>query len=188
MADDIKISKSKAAVIVVDIQDFFAQSCYQGDRVLRNSTALALAANDLGVPVLATEQRPDVFGKTPEEIRKCLTMPPVNKTVFSACQVPSITTLLKKEKKSQMIVCGFETHICVQQTCLDALDKGFDVYLVHDACGAFTKELHEIGLKRCEIAGTIPASAESVIFELVGDASSPAFKKLLPLIKSLRAK
>lgn len=188
MSNDILISKSKAAVVVVDVQDFFSKSCYQGDRVIRNSATLAFAAHELGVPVLATEQRPDVFGKTPDEICKCLIMPPVTKSVFSVCRVPEISLKLKDEKRSQLIVCGFESHICVQQTCLDALDRGFDVYLVHDACSAFTQESHEIGIKRCEIAGTVPASTESIIFELIGDASSPSFKKLLPLIKSLRSR
>jgi len=85
--------------------------------------------------------------------------------------------------RDQLVVGGVESHICVCQTVLGALEKGYDVHVVTDAVGSRTDENYRVGLARMERAGAHLSSAEMAIYELLGRSDGEAFKKMLPLIK-----
>ena len=81
-----------------------------------------------------------------------------------------------------MIVCGIETHICIQQTVLDCLQKGFEVILVSDAMSSRNREDHEIALKRMIQSGATLTTTESIIFELCKTADRKEFKEIRNII------
>ena len=83
-----------------------------------------------------------------------------------------------------MIVCGIETHICIQQTVLDCLQKGFEVILISDAMSSRNKVDHEISLKRMIQTGAILSTTESIIFELCKTADRKEFKEIRNIIIS----
>jgi nicotinamidase-related amidase len=81
------------------------------------------------------------------------------------------------------VICGIEAHVCVTQTCLDLLDKGFRVFVAGDAISSRTQENYRFGLERMSAAGAIIASTEMVLFELLGQAGTAEFKEILGLVK-----
>jgi len=81
------------------------------------------------------------------------------------------------------VVTGVETHICVCQTVLRALEKGYAVHVVSDAVGSRTPENRQVGLARMEHAGALLSSAEMAVYELLGRSDREAFKQILPLLK-----
>ena len=81
-----------------------------------------------------------------------------------------------------MIVCGIETHICIQQTVLDCLQKGFEVILVTDAMSSRNRVDHEIALKRMIQMGAILTTTESIIFELCKTSDRKEFKEIRNII------
>ena len=83
-----------------------------------------------------------------------------------------------------MIVCGIETHICIQQTVLDCLQKGFEVILVSDAISSRNRIDHEIALRRMTQAGAFLTTTESIIFELCKTADRKEFKEIRNIIIS----
>ncbi|CAH0473772.1 unnamed protein product [Peronospora belbahrii] len=82
-----------------------------------------------------------------------------------------------------VLLCGIETHVCVLQTCLDLLDKGYDVHVVSDAVSSSTSYNRSIALERMRQSGAFITSVESAIFQLANDASNPEFKSISKLIK-----
>jgi nicotinamidase-related amidase len=80
-------------------------------------------------------------------------------------------------------VAGIESHICVAQTVLGALGKGFNVHVAADAVGSRTAENRVIGLRRMETAGAVVTSAEMAIYELLGRSDAAAFKAMLPHLR-----
>lgn len=64
--------------------------------------------------------------------------------------------LLKKNKITEIFVCGLTTEYCVKSTALDAFNAGFKVYVITDATGAVAahigdeekalKDIQEVGV------------------------------------------
>jgi len=73
--------------------------------------------------------------------------------------------------------------VCVTQTCLDLLDKGMRVFVAADAVSSRTAENCRLGLARMREAGAVIASTEMLLFELLGEAGTPEFRKILDLVK-----
>lgn len=78
---------------------------------------------------------------------------------------------------------GAETHICVAATALDLIDAGYLVTVCPDAVTARTEERHKLGMERLRDHGAKPAHTESVVYEWTKDASNPAFRTVLSLVK-----
>ena len=79
---------------------------------------------------------------------------------------------------------GIESHICVAQTVLGAVERGLQVHVASDAVGARTEENRVIGLRRMEKAGAVLSSVEMAVYELLGRSDTSAFKKLLPYLRA----
>ena len=107
----------------------------------------------------------------------------MEKVAFSACGADGFVSTLKGKKVSDVILCGIEAHVCVTQTCLDLLDKGFRVFVAADAVASRTPENYRAGLDRMSAAGAAIVSTEMVLFELLGQAGTAAFRQILALVK-----
>ena len=107
----------------------------------------------------------------------------IEKMEFSLANIQEFLEELKNKKITNLIVCGIETHICIQQTALD-LQKGFEVILVSDAMSSRNRVDHEIALQRMIQKGAILTTTESIIFELCKTADRKEFKEIRNIIIS----
>ncbi|MDI7251366.1 MAG: isochorismatase family protein, partial [Actinomycetota bacterium] len=83
----------------------------------------------------------------------------------------------------RLLVCGIETHICVCQTVLDALHRGYLVQVVADAVGTRRLEDHLTALERMRGAGATVTTSEALIYEITCRADGEEFKRVLDLVK-----
>ncbi len=105
--------------------------------------------------------------------------PTIEKSVFSAARAEGFDL----HGRTQAIVCGIETHVCVSQTVHDLLAQGVEVHVPADAVGSRHQIDYQRGLERLERAGAIVTTVESVLFELLERAGTPEFKAVQELIK-----
>jgi len=108
----------------------------------------------------------------------------IEKMEFSLANIKEFLQEIKNKKITNLIVCGIETHICIQQTVLDCLEKGFEVILVSDAMSSRNNVDHEIALQRMIHMGAILTTTESIIFELCKTADRKEFKQIRNIIIS----
>ena len=108
----------------------------------------------------------------------------IEKMEFSLANIQEFLEELKNKKITNLIVCGIETHICIQQTVLDCLQTGFEVILISDAMGSRNRVDHEIALQRMTKSGAILTTTESIIFELCKTADRKEFKEIRNIIIS----
>ena len=177
----MRVDADRAALLVIDIQEAFRKGVTNFDQVARNSGILVEAAQEVGVPIVVTEQYPQGLGATVEEVASRLPagIEPISKVAFSAAKADGFGL----GGRSQAVVCGIETHVCVSHTVLDLLEGGVEVHVVTDAVGSRAEANRELGLRKVERAGAILTSVETVLFELVREAGTPEFKKLQGLVK-----
>ncbi|MGI8922917.1 MAG: isochorismatase family protein [Fimbriimonadales bacterium] len=175
--------RAKSGLIVVDLQDSFLAPIEGKERVLSRAGFLIEIANLLNIPVFATEQYATRMGGTNAGIANLLgAHPRFDKLCFSSCRSDEFWSAWRGTRRQAVIV-GIETHICVNQTALDFVARGHEVFVCDDATGARPPGAHEIALKRMRHGGAIVTHTESVAYEWLGEAGTPEFKQALEIVK-----
>ena len=106
-----------------------------------------------------------------------------DKNYFSIMDVDEIMKALPAGTQN-IILMGIETHICIQQTAIDLLANGYQVYIPVDCVSAGSKEDHETGLLRMRQEGAWMSTSESLMMEMLRQASGPVFKEISNLLKN----
>jgi nicotinamidase-related amidase len=174
------------ALVVVDIQEKLLPPIFNKDTLVKNSQLLIRLANILSIPVMATTQYKKGLGAVVPEIASLLAdVPSVDKLEFGCFGSDPFRSALKSlpGNRNTVLLCGMETHICVMQTALGALNEGYLVHVAADAVGSRAESNWKIGLNRMQAAGAVISSAEMMMYELLRCSSSPQFKELLPYLK-----
>ncbi len=178
-------TRDDAGLVIIDVQDAFAPVIPNFDEVTANCGLLAAGFGELGRPVIVTEQYPKGLGHT--EAGLAARLPDgtkvVEKTRFSACGVEGFEDAYDAARCNTWVVCGVESHVCVNQTVHDLLARGASVHVVADAVGSRTEGNRRAGLEKAAQAGAHVTSAEMVLFEMLGEAGTPEFKAISKLVK-----
>jgi len=173
------------ALLVVDIQEAF-RNAIPDFAVTASRTSMAVRGfHILDIPVLVTEQYPEGLGPTAEEIRLGLpdSFEAFEKTEFSSGGADALIPRLNELGVKQVVLCGLETHICVSQTALDLLDRGFQVHLLIDSVCSRFEDDKQAGIARMRASGVVSSSIEMALFELMRDSKHDKFKEIQALIK-----
>jgi nicotinamidase-related amidase len=180
----LSLTRAKAGLLVMDVQERLLPAIFEHQRVVQNTVRLIQGAAILRVPIFATEQYRKGLGPTVSEVAAAIPgFAPIEKLAFSACGAAGFIPALRKKRVSEPILCGIEAHVCVSQTCLDLLDRGFRVFVAADAVSSRTQENYRFGLDRMRAAGAVIVSTEMVLFELLERAGTDEFKQILALVK-----
>ncbi len=185
MRHENTLELGQAALVIIDMQESFRDAISDFAEVSAHCALVAHAAQLLGVPVVVTEQYPKGLGRTAGEIRAVLpeALEPVEKTAFSSCGAQAFVAHLDSTAARQVLVCGIEAHICVNQTTHDLLARGFQVHLLTDCITARSEQNRRAGLDKMCRSGALPSSTEMALFELMRDARHKQFKAIQRLIK-----
>jgi nicotinamidase-related amidase len=176
----------RAVLVLVDLQERLLPAIVGRERIVRNSVLLLRLARILDLPVVLTTQYRKGLGEIVPEVREGAGgLEALDKVSFGCFQSePFLSRLSALSGRDQLLLGGVESHICVAQTVLGALEKGYEVHLASDAVGSRTEENSRVGLSRMERAGALLSSAEMAIYELLGRSDGEAFKKMLPYLKA----
>ena len=154
------------------------------DRVTDRMLKLLDLARVFQLPVIVTEQNPEHLGATLQAVRETLPgYDPIIKVDFNCCEVQTFNDCLGKMNLQNIILTGVETHICVLQTCVSLLERGYGVHIPHHAVDSRTEANWQIGLSLMREAGAMITSTETIIFQILKKAGTPEFKALLKSIK-----
>lgn len=152
---------------------------WEAERVERNIRMLATMARRMGIPILVSEQNPEKLGSTVSSIKESIgPFEPHSKMRFSAWE-----SVKSEINRTQILLCGLESHICVSQTALDALDDGKTVFAIYDAISSRQSPNRQVGWERMKGAGALPSSTEAALYELIGEAGTDEFRAMLSLVK-----
>ena len=179
-----KLSSKVNALLIIDIQEKIISPIFNKDSIIKNIKKLLNAYQILEENIFISEQNPFKLGVTSPELSPVAGFRKFEKMDFSLAKLEEFLKELKNKKITSLIVCGIETYICIQQTVLDCLQKGFEVILISDAMGSRNRIDHEIALQRMTQSGAILATTESIIFELCTTADRKEFKEIRNIIKS----
>jgi hypothetical protein len=175
----------ESLLLIVDVQERLWPYISNADQVRDRCQVMMKGAAALQVPILVSEQYPKGLGPTLPAIKECQLpeAPLYEKTAFGCLGDEPLASYLEKTGRRQLVVCGIETHVCVMQTVLEAVDRGYRCAVVADAVGSRDERNRQLALDRMRQEGASIVSTEVILFEWMKTARHPAFKTISALVK-----
>ena len=186
MLNAMRLDVDRAMLLVIDFQEKLLPFIDGRERMLESALLLIRGVSIFELPVLVTEQYPKGIGATDATLAaelKRVGATVSEKMPFSSCGDEAVRAKMRDMDGGQIIVCGIEAHVCVQQTTLDLLSMDHQVHVCADAIGSRSRMDYSIALDRMRQAGAVITTVESVLFELCGECGTPRFKTMIELIK-----
>ena len=178
------IRAEDSVLIVIDMQERLVPAMQAPAVTIKNTRNLIAAARELGIPVLLTEQYPKGLGRTVREIADVAGDAPVlEKMHFSCMEDQDFASAFRALGRRQAVIAGMEAHICVVQTAASLMEDGHQVFVVSDATASRTTASEEACLARLSASGAGIVTTEMVLFEWMGKAGTPTFRRMLQLVK-----
>ena len=166
------LTPQDSVLVLIDHQPFqFANlHSHEPTMIVNNVIALAKTAKAFGVPTVLTtvvEERggyliPGLQDVFPDQ-------KPINRTFINTWEDDRVVDAVKETRRTKLILAGLWTEICVAMPAIQALDDGYDVYVVTDASGGVTLGAHEMAVRRMVQAGAVPITWMAVSGELQRD-------------------
>jgi nicotinamidase-related amidase len=182
MSRPSRLTARDGGLLVIDAQERLLAAMRFGPLVVAQAVRLVKAAQLLDVPVWATEQYPKGLGPTDPALAELLPDRPAKQT-FHCCEVEAIVDGARARGVRHFTLAGIEAHVCVDQTALELLSRGFEVQVPADAVASRGKLDWQIALRRMEAAGAVVTTSEAVLFEWTETAAHPHFKAISALVK-----
>ena len=160
-----------SVLCVIDVQPGFVDGLGSGPArrpLVERIVWVAALAGALDVPVVVTEEDPDRNGSTLAEVLDRISpdSPRHRKEVFGLADVPEILASVEATGRRSAVLVGMETDVCVAQSALGLLDRGYRVVVVRDAV-ASPGVAHDEGLERMRDAGAALVGAKGLLYEWV---------------------
>ncbi|MEH2513100.1 nicotinamidase-related amidase [Nitrobacteraceae bacterium AZCC 1564] len=167
------LSPKDHAVILIDHQSQMAFNTKSIDvtSLRANVAVLAETAKGFNVPTIITTISKDTFaGPLFSEITDVFPDAEVtDRTFLNGWEDENLIRRVNAVGKDRLVMCGLWTSVCCMGPALSALEQGFEVYIVADACGDCTTEAHERAMERMIQAGARPITALGYLSELQRD-------------------
>jgi nicotinamidase-related amidase len=180
------LEAEQCALIVVDIQQKLLPPIFNKEMLVRNSQLLVRLAKILSIPIMMTTQYSKGLGATVPEVTSLVPdVTAIDKLEFGCFGSDAFRAGLKSfpGSRNTLLLCGMETHICVMQTALGALNDGYLVHVASDAVSSRTEWNWRIGLDRMKVAGAVISSTEMMMYELLRCSGTAQFKEMLSYLK-----
>lgn len=179
------LRRERTGLIIVDVQEAFRPVIDGFDGVVRNCGILAAGFGALERPVLVSEQYTKGLGLTVAEVADHLPASAVRveKMRFSACGVAAFDAALDAAGCEAWVVAGIETHVCVNQTVLDLIARGYSVHVAADAVSSRAPANRDVALRKMAAHGAEVSSTETVLFEMLEQAGGDTFKTISKLVR-----
>jgi nicotinamidase-related amidase len=180
----LRIFANETVALVIDIQEKLFPHIDNHKQLQANCEILLSGLNVMDIPLLVTEQYPKGLGPTIKSVSKLINdFDPIEKLSFSCCGEQKFLDTLHEHGKRNILVCGIETHVCVLQTVMDLIERGYHPVVIEDCVSSRKPSDRETALKRMAREGVIITTYESILFELCQVAGTKEFKQISRLVK-----
>jgi len=192
---NLMVNKEDAVLVLIDFQEKLLPAMTDAEELEQTVIKLIQGCRVMGTDILVTQQYTKGLGFTTAPITEAITaelfdgyVPAaefsyIEKTTFSAMKTAEFAEALAATGKKTVILAGIEAHICTQQTCLQLLEKGYNVFVISDAIASRSQHNKECGEKRMAAAGAVVTTYEAVLYEMLGGAGKEGFKQISKIVK-----
>ncbi|CAN7693372.1 hydrolase [Variovorax paradoxus] len=160
-------------LVMIDFQSQMAFATHSIDAVnLRNNAALvAHAAAGFKVStILTTVAEKSFSGPMFSEITDAFPgQKMLDRTSMNTWEDAAVIERINEIGKKRIVLSGLWTGVCIVGPALSAIDQGFEVFVIADACGDVSAEAHNRAMDRMVQAGAQPMTSLQYLLELQRD-------------------
>ena len=178
------ILEDETLLLILDMQEKLLGNIKSKQLLIFNIKKLVDTCNLLNVGIAITEQNSSKLGKTLDTILENKKYPKFEKMEFSCSKKPNFLNYLNEHNFKNIIICGIESHICILQTSLELLEKGFNILIPRDAIGSRNEIDNDTAFIRLILSGAVASTTESVICELCKTSSRKEFREVSKILKT----
>ncbi len=175
MGDGRLFDRAKSCLIVIDVQDYFIAKLPLDWRqpLVARIAWLMRVAKALDIPIIATAEDIANDGPLVPELASELPLGAIvhDKLVFGLAGQASILDDVKRRGRSEFVLVGLETDVCVAHSALGLMAAGFRVAVIDDGT-ASPPPHHEFGIRRLTQAGVAVTSIKGIYYEWVRDLAT----------------
>lgn len=174
LAGDALLDADDHVLILIDHEGQMAFAVQSIDiQTLRNNTGLVAGTSQLfDVETIVTTVAEKSFsGPIFPELREYFTDHTqfIDRTTMNSWEDTRIVEAVEASGKKRIVLAGLWTEICITLPALSAMEDGYEVYFITDACGGVSKEAHDMAVARMIQAGAIPVTSMQYLLELHRD-------------------
>lgn len=167
------IEPSDHTLVMIDFQSQMAFAVKSIDTVALRTNAgmVASAAAGFGVSTILTTVAEKTFsGPMFDEVTEPFpgkTL--IDRTTMNFWEDQAVIDEFNALGKKRVVLCGLWTSVCIVGPALSALEQGFEVYVIADACGDISSEAHDRAMDRMVQAGVRPLTSLQYLLEMQRD-------------------
>ncbi len=176
--------ENETLLLIVDVQQKLISNIKGNQLLIFNIKRLIDTCNLLNVRIALTEQNPLKLGTTLESILDNNEYTKFEKMEFSCSDHKNFISFIDKYNFKNIIVCGIESHICILQTSIGLLQKGFNILIPRDAIGSRNEIDNDTAFLRLILSGAVASTTESLICELCKTSSRKEFREISKILKN----
>ena len=169
------LNPTNSALILIDHQPQMAFGVQSIDRqqLKNNTVALAKSAKIFNVPTIYTSVETESFSGYiwPELLAVHPENKPIERSSMNSWEDEAFVAAVKATGRKKLVMAALWTEVCLAFPTLEAIEAGYEVYIVTDASGGTSQEAHDMAVQRMIQAGAIPVTWQQVLLEYQRDWS-----------------
>lgn len=182
------LNPTNHALLMIDHEGQMAFATHSSPmELLRNNVAIVAGASKIfNVPTVVTTVAeksfsgpvfPEISEVYPDQSKY------VDRTTMNTWEDLNAHKAITGKNKKKIVMAGLWTSVCIVFPVLSAIDEGYEVYVITDASGDISKEVHDQAITRMVQAGAKPITSMQYILELQRDwARKESYKAVNDLI------
>lgn len=169
------LSPDNHALVLIDFegQMAFATTSIPISELRTNVAIVSGASKIFNVPTIVTTVAEESFSgpvfPEVEEFYPMATSGYIDRTTMNTWEDENAYKAITGTKKQKLVLAGLWTGVCIVGPALSAIDEGYEVYVITDACGDVSKEAHERAIQRMIQVGAKPITSIQYLLELQRD-------------------
>lgn len=182
------LDPGNCTLLLIDFQPqmAFAVKNIDGQTLVNNAVGLAKAARIFNVPSILTTVAEKTFsGPMFPQIKEVFPQSKtIDRTTMNAWEDRRVVDEVKKIGRKKLVLAGLWTEVCIVLPTVQALEDGYEVYVVADACGGTSTVAHDMAIQRMVQSGAVPITWLQFLLELQRDwARQKTYDAVLAIAK-----
>jgi len=134
---------ARKALLIIDIQDFYfpggSSALVEPEKAAANAALLLERFRKENLPVIHVRHNSKTGSDIHKTVRPLQTEKIISKDEVNCFIGTDMAAYLKTINPDTLVICGMQTHMCVEAATRASSDMGYKCILIHDACA--TKDL-----------------------------------------------
>jgi nicotinamidase-related amidase len=183
------LTPDNCVVALIDHQPqmLFGVSSTDRQSIINNTLAFAKAAQVFGLPVvLSTVETKSFSGYMWPQLAALFPgRTPIERSSMNSWDDKNFVAAIEKTGKKKIVLAGLWTETCVALPTVQAINDGYEIYVVEDCCGDVSQMAHRNSMQRVIQAGAKPVTSLSVMLEWQRDwAERDTYDAVMDIVKN----